>query len=344
MKIIKNIPDKKIYPSELLANFRPDDLFFDIETTGLSRSLNSIYIIGCMYLEKENLVITQYFAESIDDEINVLQTFADFSQKYTRFISFNGETFDIPFINEKSEKYALLSPFTGKESVDLYKIAKQYKHLLKTENLKQKSIEQAFGCFREDKYSGKELIDFYFKYIKTGQESLFSDLMLHNYEDMLGMLHLFSLLALKQMDIKDAKIKSTKINTNDFWGNPESKIIIDGEYPLGISSPLSYSFKDFYLTLSPTGFHIAITVQNQMVKIPYENYKDYVYLPLEDMAIPKILSGGINKNELQKCTADNCYGWQNISSDFLSNNDALISYSQKIINYLLQCKTKSPKK
>ena len=88
MKIIKKIPSKNNYPSEILSNFKPNDLFFDIETTGLSRSNHSIYIIGCMYLENNTLVITQYFSESIDDEINVLRAFVEFSQRRCSGIAF----------------------------------------------------------------------------------------------------------------------------------------------------------------------------------------------------------------------------------------------------------------
>ena len=48
---------------------RPDDiLFFDIETTGLSRKKDNIFLIGTGYYSDNGLNIIQWFAENESEE------------------------------------------------------------------------------------------------------------------------------------------------------------------------------------------------------------------------------------------------------------------------------------
>ena len=44
-----------------------------------------------------------------------------------------------------------------------------------------------------------------------------------------------------------------------------------------------------------------------MLKHFYSNYKDYYYLPDEDMAIHKSIATYVDKDHRKKCTAKNCF-------------------------------------
>ena len=61
------------YPGEAsdLSSLSQDDLFLDIETTGLSKHYNHIYLIGLgKYIPSSNQVhVWQYFAQTEDEEI-----------------------------------------------------------------------------------------------------------------------------------------------------------------------------------------------------------------------------------------------------------------------------------
>lgn len=64
-----------------LASFfeAPQDiLFFDIETTGFSARSACVYLIGCAYLTTNGWETRQFFAETPDDEADVLQQFFPF--------------------------------------------------------------------------------------------------------------------------------------------------------------------------------------------------------------------------------------------------------------------------
>ncbi len=344
MKIIQTIPEQNTYSSNILRELKESDLFFDIESTGLSKTYHTIYLIGCMFLEHNELVIRQYFCEDTSEEKSVLEEFTKFANHFDSFISFNGERFDIPFLEEKIKHYGLFSPFKEKSSLDLYKISKKYQHVLKINNLKQKTIEATLGCSRTDLYSGGELIQIYFEFVKTRNDTLFHDLMLHNYDDMLGMSYLVSLLSLESLDTASADTNAEIIQNIDYDGNNRLQLIIKGTLPLSITTTLSYSYNDYYLLLSPNGYQICVTTHDNKIKVPYSNYKNYVYLISEDMAIPKTLSAGVSKANVKKCTPENCYGWQTISDNFISNKQILKSYSEKVLNYLFNTNNKTPKK
>ncbi|MFR1307587.1 MAG: ribonuclease H-like domain-containing protein [Gallintestinimicrobium sp.] len=55
-----------------------DILFFDIETTGFSARSACVYLIGCAYLTTNGWETRQFFAETPDDEADVLQQFFPF--------------------------------------------------------------------------------------------------------------------------------------------------------------------------------------------------------------------------------------------------------------------------
>lgn len=65
--------------------------------------------------------------------------------------------------------------------------------------MRQKDLEYAIGLFREDLYSGGELIEVYKKYLLSGDENLLEILRLHNKEDVEGMLKLLPLFSIRAL-------------------------------------------------------------------------------------------------------------------------------------------------
>ena len=139
MIVIRNKADVKIeYPIETLSS-KDKVIFFDIETTGFSRKYCNIYLIGCMYYAGEQLMYTQWLAENFNDEANVLMAFNKFIKDFDTIIHFNGNSFDIPFVKERGEKYMLDFNFEKYKQIDIYKSVNSINHILKMENQKQKT-------------------------------------------------------------------------------------------------------------------------------------------------------------------------------------------------------------
>ena len=80
-------------------------LFLDIETTGLYAKSSSLYLIGCVYLNQQTVPHTwhsiQWLATNYEEESVVLQAFTEFAKSYRYLIHFNGNQFDIPYLEYK---------------------------------------------------------------------------------------------------------------------------------------------------------------------------------------------------------------------------------------------------
>ena len=68
--------------------FTASSVFFDIETTGFSPAHTSLYLIGCAYHIEQMLYIKQFFAETPEEEKEVLEQFLLLSDGFDTIITF----------------------------------------------------------------------------------------------------------------------------------------------------------------------------------------------------------------------------------------------------------------
>lgn len=161
-------------------------VFFDIETTGLNRYSCMCYLIGIMTLDGDELVIEQFFADRPEEEGEILEAFLDRIEGFEELLSFNGDAFDIPFVNERMKQAGVVDRLNHR-SLDLLKVVRRHKHKLDLPNLRLKTLEEYAGVFREDQLSGREMIPLYYSYVNRGDEDAKESILLHNFEDILNM-------------------------------------------------------------------------------------------------------------------------------------------------------------
>lgn len=176
-------------------------VFLDIETTGLSPMRSFIYLIGLVFidLKKMTMHITQLIAEDRDEEEEIIKLTKEKLKGYKTVVTYNGNSFDLPFIAKRSERYGI-EPI-AMDSFDMYEKLRLHKDTLKLDGLKQKNIEKKLGITREDRYNGGECISFYKDYVKNKNQESFDRFVLHNYDDLLYMPATMSIL-----DLLDVKI------------------------------------------------------------------------------------------------------------------------------------------
>lgn len=176
-------------------------VFLDIETTGLSPMRSFIYLIGLVFidLKKVTMHIMQLIAEDRDEEEEILKLMKERLKSYKTVVTYNGNSFDLPFIAKRSERYGI-EPI-AMDSFDMYEKLRLHKDTLKLDGLKQKNIEKKLGITREDRYNGGECISFYKDYVKNKNQESFDRFVLHNYDDLLYMPATMSIL-----DLLDEKI------------------------------------------------------------------------------------------------------------------------------------------
>ena len=228
--------------------FTENSLFFDIETTGFSAARTSLYLIGCAARKENLLIVDQFFAETPADESDVLHAFLDYLQNFDTIITFNGIGFDIPYLTNKCQKYKIPEPFSAYEYVDIYKMISGFRFLFALPNLKQKTVEQFIGLEREDAYNGGELIDVYKACQKNPDKKLISLLKQHNYEDVIDMPKLLSVLSYVKLFEGGFNVTSVCANESvSYDGKPCREILFSMQNIFPVPKRVSCHYEDFHL-------------------------------------------------------------------------------------------------
>lgn len=309
-------------------------LFFDIETTGLSADISSLYLIGCIYFSHGSYYLKQWFADEYHEEDLLLTSFYEFCKSFQVLIHYNGSGFDLPYLKKKSAQLNLTYPLDNMVSIDLYRKLFPYKKLLPVTNIRQKTIEELIGLHRTDPYNGGELIKVYGNFLhgKLKQEQNFeqflSPLLLHNQEDLTGLLLITSILSFTEDFFEyEPVVTNCKIE--------HSVLTSFLTFPITIPFPIKFNQKEFYFFAENTKGIIQIPIFEDKVKLFYEDYKNYYYLPKEDYAIHKTVASFVDKEYKKKATKDTCYSWIEINQSFLKNQQMQKDYfHQLILHYI----------
>jgi uncharacterized protein YprB with RNaseH-like and TPR domain len=75
-------------------------LLLDIETCGLSAA--PVFLVGLCHVGERNLVLRQLFARDYSEERALVAQVAAIAREYDFLVTFNGRTFDIPFLRDRA--------------------------------------------------------------------------------------------------------------------------------------------------------------------------------------------------------------------------------------------------
>lgn len=215
---------------------------FDIETTGLSPSNSRVILTALLTFDDEftnysssdtantanfeikkankdsNAKVIQFFAESIEDEKEVIEKTIEILESHHAMLTYNGKSFDLPFIKQRAIALGIPWTLDSKYNLDLYPAVRNYSTLNQTlPNLKQKSIEMFMDVAinRDDEISGAESVNMYNQYLRTKDPILEEKILLHNHDDVI---QLYKILPV--------------INFIDFHGFMSSAGFLGGNYKL----------------------------------------------------------------------------------------------------------------
>lgn len=190
---------------------------FDIETTGLYPKHDKIILIGFVHLfpSTDNAELVQFFAESHEEEKDILFEATREITDSDMLITYNGRSFDVPFLSARCEKYEI--PSRNIFNLDLYQLVRNYSTLKNVMgSLSQKSMEvfMQIDHHRADEISGGESVNLYNEYTANDStsfrsEALLNKILLHNKDDVLQLTRLISLLKYLDLDVAAQKIGFT---------------------------------------------------------------------------------------------------------------------------------------
>lgn len=323
-----------------------NNLFFDIETTGFSRTTCFCYLIGAAYRnnDSDTITIIQWLAESDTDEPALLSEFAKLTASFSSLTHFNGDSFDIPFLQKRTAIHNIELHLDNLRSIDLYKHAKGLKSLLRLESYNQKSVEHFLGIHREDKYSGGELIKVYKDYVKNVHTPIEHNeaerlLLLHNFDDICGLLKVSGILSYnniinKRFTYKDimyticqsqdmlhsadgnwhnaattATNNSTTTNNSNNNNINNNHAYITLSFSLPEEVPVSVLLKDdeYVLRAEKDVLKLRLPALTDTLKFFYTDYRNYYYLPYEDTAMHKSVAAYVDAECKVKATKETCY-------------------------------------
>lgn len=364
--IIKNykIPNfSPAYPIEKLGD-KNSILFVDIETTGLSPSNASVYLMGCCFFDHDEWMIRQWLCEHPDEEKDLLKAFSSHMENYRTLIHFNGNQFDLPFIEKRAAYHGLSITFEGLAGIDIYKRIYPYRHFLRLSNCKQKTMEEFLSIHREDIYSGGELISVYKSFCNDKDEESLGLLLQHNRDDVYGMVRLLPILSYADFFNEPLIVRKVESNiTKDVLGKSQKEILIYFSLNSALPKSISCHGNNCYFSGRGNEGMIKVPVYTEEMKFFYSDYKNYYYLPTEDMAIHKAVASFVDPAFREKAIAATCYTrktgdylpqWEylfepffkreyeskslffELTDEFRNNREAFSKYASHILSMMMQ--------
>lgn len=250
---------------DFILNKFQNSVVLDIETTGLSRKYNNIFLIGLCEIKK-NSSVELFFAEDLEEEYDILKEIKPYLDK--NIITFNGNSFDIPFIKEKYDFYNM--DFPQVEGFDLYRYIKNYKHILNLKNYKQKSLEEYLNINRDEFISGAEVVSSYRDYLINKDYENFKDVIVHNRDDIIGLTNSLKVVEeIEEINSIEIKEKLFIINTINFDKNT---LIINGKTNFKTTSYFNY----FNYSLISRNKSFTITIPTHRAKYDNNRFCNFV--------------------------------------------------------------------
>ncbi|MCF8294199.1 MAG: ribonuclease H-like domain-containing protein [Chitinophagaceae bacterium] len=162
--------------------------FIDIETLGLSEV--PLFLIGIATFKDNNLITDQVFVRELTEEKAALHFLGELLQVKQAIGTFNGKSFDVPFIRKRMERHDLKHEIKLPHFDLKYFSQKAFSNLVY--DFKLSTLERKlFNVDRVDDVSGFDIPDYYKTYIKTKNIGSVVPIIDHNKQDLISTAKIF---------------------------------------------------------------------------------------------------------------------------------------------------------
>lgn len=162
-------------------------VFLDLETTGLGCS--PLFLIGSMTWENGGFVVRQYLARDYSEEMAVTELFAAELHRPKLIVSFNGKSFDLPYLRARAAYHSVRLP-PEPPHLDLLHAARRAwrRHV---PDCKLQTLEQHIcGRSRSGDIPGAEIPDAYHRFVRSGDAAELVRIVEHNRLDLITLAEL----------------------------------------------------------------------------------------------------------------------------------------------------------
>lgn len=180
--------------AEVLAVDPTRVTYIDLETAGLT-SASCVFLVGLMRYDGRDLRITQYLARDYAEEAPMLAAVMDALGGAEAVISFNGKSFDLPYLLDRSAVHGVPAR-VPRMHVDLLHVARrEWREALP--NCRLQTLEYYIcGRSRYADVPSAQVPEYYHNFVATGDAAYLADILRHNVLDLVTMAEIALFLAL----------------------------------------------------------------------------------------------------------------------------------------------------
>lgn len=172
----------------LLGGYGARPLFLDTETTGLMGGAGTLAIlVGIGTLEGGRLHVVQHYLSDYDQEEDMIARVDAAVRESDVLVTYNGKSFDIPLLRSRFVMARQNPTPLDVEHIDLLHGARRvYKRRLYSCTLTD--IEsQVLDIEREEDLPGKLVPEYWFRYVREGDQALMDEILRHNEQDIVSL-------------------------------------------------------------------------------------------------------------------------------------------------------------
>ncbi len=159
-----------------------DFMFMDIETCGLGNT--PVFLIGVMVWEERGFEVRQFFARNYAEEVAIIGLFGDQCASRQVLVTFNGKSFDFPFIRNRAIVNGLRFDNSPAHFDMLHESRRVWRG--KFPDCKLQTLElRVCGRARHGDIPGALIPEAYHAYVRTGNAWQITEILKHNLLDLI---------------------------------------------------------------------------------------------------------------------------------------------------------------
>jgi uncharacterized protein YprB with RNaseH-like and TPR domain len=165
-------------------------VFFDIETTGLSGGAGTVaFLVGCGWFESDAFRVRQWVMLGPSGERPLLDALGRAMDEASLLVTFNGRTFDVPFMETRWAFHRQSAPTDGLPHFDMLPAARRlWSRREDDTSCSLTALERSvLGFHRVGDVPGFEIPVRYFQFLRTGDASVIDGVLEHNRLDLLSL-------------------------------------------------------------------------------------------------------------------------------------------------------------
>lgn len=155
--------------------------FLDLETTGLSSS--PVFLVGVLLYREGEMLCRQLLARTYAEEVSIVGGFAAIAAETDMYVTFNGKTFDVPYLRARAAATGNRLPEVG-QHLDLLHVARR-RYRGRLPDCKLQTLERhVCGRLRGADVPGSEIPAVYHEFVRTKDATVVAQVLRHNFFDL----------------------------------------------------------------------------------------------------------------------------------------------------------------